>query len=571
MVAGALPEAMRGQYLGKKDPLNASDQEELMTRIAKEHKNEYGQSINKLKDLGNMWATQTAFSIGLSELTPDREARNRILTKADAQVSKLSGPSKDAKTVEIYTKATDELDAHFKAVPEEGNNLMLLHNMGMKGGTNTIRQIRAAPMLMANHKGEIIPNPVRKSYAEGLDIAGYWTATSGGRKGVIQKVQAVQEPGHITKQVLNSTMNNLIIDHDCGTDKGISLPIDEKDILDRFTAADVKLGNRTVKAGALITPELKSAFRNNNVGKVVVRSPLRCLHGPGLCQKCFGYTEDGRLPDIGLNVGILAGQAIGERATQLAMKAFHQGGTASSKSALVDQFEQVQDLLWFPKTLPGSATLSTLSGKVTKIEKDPAGGHNVFVEGERHYVPQNRGVPIYDKKHLVVGTEVKKGLPISEGRVNPQEMLPLTGIEPVQALLASNLNDMYKDQGIRRRNHEVVIKALTNLTRIKDAGSSTHFIRGDFAPTTFVSSLNRKMAKGEHPIVHEPLLKGVNVLPLDMQEDWMAKLNHEGLAETVINAAQQGWRSNIHGLHPIPAVVYAAELGKPPKEHPEWY
>jgi hypothetical protein len=130
---------------------------------------------------------------------------------------------------------------------------------------------------------------------------------------------------------------------------------------------------------------------------------------------------------------------------------------------------------------------------------------------------------------------------------------------------------MYKDQGIRRRNHEVVIKALTNLTRIKDAGSSTHFIRGDFAPTTFVSSLNRKMAKGEHPIVHEPLLKGVNVLPLDMQEDWMAKLNHEGLAETVINAAQQGWRSNIHGLHPIPAVVYAAELGKPPKEHPEWY
>ena len=571
MVAGALPESMRGEYLGRKEPLNASAQEELMTRIAKEHKNEYGQSINKLKDLGNMWSTQTAFSVGMSELAPDREARNRILAKADAQVSKLSGPSKDAKTVEVYTRATDELDAHFKAVPEEGNNLMLLHNMGMKGGTNTIRQIRAAPMLMANHKGEIIPNPVRKSYAEGLDIAGYWTATSGGRKGVIQKVQAVQEPGHITKQVMNSTMNNLILDHDCGTDKGISLSIDEKDILDRFTAADVRLGNRTVKAGTLITPELRSAFRNNNVGKVVVRSPLRCLHGPGLCQKCYGLTENGTLPEKGLNVGVLAGQAIGERATQLAMKAFHQGGTASSKSALVDQFEQVQDLLLFPKQLPGSATLSTVNGKVTKIEKDPAGGHNVTIEGERHYIPLSRGAPLYDKKPLVVGTEVKKGMPISEGRVNPHEMLPLTGIEPVQALLASNLADMYEGQGIRRRNHEVVIKALTNLTKIKDAGSSTHYIRGDFAPTTFVTSTNRGMAKGDHPIVHEPILKGVNVLPIDMQEDWMAKLNHEGLSETVINAAQQGWRSNIHSLHPIPSVVYAAELGKPPKDHPEWY
>ena len=981
MVAGALPEAMRGEYLNSKNSLNASDQEELMSHIAKEHKNEFGLSINKLKDLGNMWATQTAFSIGLKDLAPDREFRDKVLAQADAKVEKLSGPSKDAKAIEIYAKATEELNDHLKAIPEEGNNLMLLHNMGrMKGGTDTVRQIRIAPMLMANHKGEIIPSPIRKSYAEGLDVAGYWTATSGGRKGVIQKVQAVQEPGHITKQVMNSTMNNLILDHDCGTDKGIALSIDEKDILDRYTAADVKLGNRTIKAGALITPELRSAFRNNNVGKVVVRSPLRCLHGPGLCQKsmlpetvvtvrkpgkvciphslslkalfelvqepmkssadnveikypvgwkildagkwvklervlrhsrergksileirtthgrtqhvtcdhtvvvyrpsscicgsmrisidkrspenraylfcrdcgrnwtvdrysweftervevradqvqpgdrlrydpfptysgdtpeldpywlgiylaegstdrhgkyprsaniaqcdgpwkagmvsacklvtrnevhitstgivindveliktlknvlgslelcdakvlpanwlgwsdtymgdllaglldgdgyvrvkaghvheiclgltsytllvqiqdwlsrhgtradlacrtitpktgdvvktrkdcfyltfsanehtlsllyrsqkmralkpcygkydvskiyttvlrvkdvssrihcglvydvttssrtftanglvthnCHGLTENGTLPEVGLNVGVLAGQALGERATQLAMKAFHQGGTASSKSALVDQFNQVQDLLLFPKLLPGSATLSTLSGKVTKIEKDMAGGHNVFVEGERHYVPQNRGVPTYDKKHLVVGAEVKKGMPISEGRVNPHEMLPLTGLEPVQALLASNLDDLYKTQGIRRRNHEVVIKALTNLTKIKDPGSSTHFIRGDFAPTTFVASLNRKMAKGEQPIVHEPVLKGVNVLPMEMQEDWMAKLNHEDLAATVIDAAQQGWRSNIHSMHPIPAVVFASELGKPPKDLPGYY
>jgi DNA-directed RNA polymerase subunit beta' len=571
MVAGALPEAMRREYLEKKDPLNSSAQEELMTRIAKEHKNEYGQSINKLKDLGNMWATQTAFSVGLKDLAPEREARDRILAKADALVSKMSGPTRDAKAIEAYTKATEELNAHLKAIPEEGNNLMLLHNMGMKGGIDTIRQIRTAPMLMSNHKGEILPIPVRKSYAEGLDIAGYWTAASGGRKGVIQKVQAVQEPGHITKQVINSTMNNLILDHDCGTDKGIALSIDEKDILDRYTAADVKLGNKVVKTGTLITPELRSAFRNNNVGKVVVRSPLRCLHGPGFCQKCIGLTENGTLPEIGLNVGVLAGQALGERATQLAMKAFHGGGTAASKSSLVDQFGQVQDLLMFPKNLPGSATLSTVNGKVTKIEKDTAGGHNVIIEGERHYIPQSRGLPVYDKKPLAVGTEVKKGLPISEGRVNPHEMLPLTGLEPVQALLASNLNDMYEKEGIRRRNHEIVIKALTNLTKIKDPGSSTHFIRGDFAPTTYVSSLNRHMAKGERPIVHEPILKGVNVLPMDMQEDWMAKLNHEDLAKTVIQAAQQGWQSHIHSLHPIPAIVFAAELGKPPKEHPEWY
>ena len=106
------------------------------------------------------------------------------------------------------------------------------------------------------------------------------------------------------------------------------------------------------------------------------------------------------------------------------------------------------------------------------------------------------------------------------------------------------------------------MKALTNLTKIKDPGSSTGYIRGDFASTSQVSSINRTMPKGSHPIVHEPILKGVNVLPLEMQEDWIAKLNHENLSDTIIEAAQKGWTSSIHGVHPIPAIVYGAEIGK---------
>lgn len=965
MLAGALPGDMRKDFLSKKEPLGAKDQKELLTRLAKEHRNDYGVAINSLKDLGNLWSTETAFSIGLDDIAPEKKIRDSILRKADRAVglvrAKETDPKKiDQKVIQIYDKATQEMQRGIGSMPESQSNLLIMNRSGIKPGNDALRQIKMAPMLIANAKGEVIPTPVRKSYAEGLDLSGYWTSMSGARKGIIQKVQSVQEPGYITKQVMNSVMNNLIINDDCGTDKGIALNTDDKDVLDRYLLAPVKAGKKTIPSGTLVTPEIRNTLRNNKVGRVVVRSPLRCEHGPGFCQKCYGLTEDGMEPEVGRNVGVLAGHALGERAVQLSMKAFHcnhadsivfvrdgdrhviaptmedlfemvegevvlegdeevkaaegweiwdgkwvelthvrrhrpsrpmilvsdghlvticqdnhpigvwqnnvvceecgyhrfkdphkkqrqycakcghaqdapdqkvggagflppselekgryylhhdlspavcgevddpeldpylvgmflaegcvvwkkshkrqrekrpyqiqisqqpgeirdelmrragihrpkgkpryvaidnvelghqfhelfgrysrhkslphdflgyssgwlnsviagiidgdgtvlrhkdgppmisidttsfamaqqialicavndmragivattereltrhqgyqvriamsqnaisqlyasikvrklaeedrrspnwerelsgfsligavrevlythdyvydattetgtlyvsglkhhnTGGTAASKTEIVDEFQRVKDLLKFPKKLKGSATLSTVSGKVTGIEKDPAGGHNVFINDQRHYVPENRGVPQYGGKILRGGMEIKKGGAISAGPVNPHEMLPLTGIEPVQGYLADELHKVYGPHGIRRRNTEVAVKALTNLTKIEDPGDHKEFIRGDFAPTTRVANINRS-TRDMKPIVHQPVLKGVNVLPLDMQEDWIARLNHERLMQTVPEAASKGWSSSIRGQHPIPPVVYGAIFGE---------
>jgi len=559
LIGEALPTTMRGEFLKETGPLDKGAQRKLLTSVAEKHRNDYGEVVNKLKDLGNRWSTETAFSLGLDDIKPEKALRDKILKAADKQVG-----GRPDKAVQVYDKATQAMAKQFQHMPEQGNNLLLMHRAGIKPTEDTLRQIKMAPMLIANAKGEIIPTPVRKSYAEGLDLADYWTSMSGARKGIIQKVQQVQEPGYLSKQVMNSVMNNVIASDDCGTSTGISLATEEKDVLDRYLAAPVKAGKKTLPAGTLITPEVRNTLRNNKVGKVVVRSPLRCQHGPGVCKKCYGLTEDGKPPEIGLNVGVLAGQALGERATQLAMKAFHTGGTAATKEGLVDEFTRVKDLLLFPKTLPGSATLATISGTVEKIEKDPAGGHNVYVNGQRHYVPQNRGVPTLGGKILRRGMDVKKGVAISRGPINPHEMLPLTGVEPVQGYLSNELHNVYGPHGIRRRNTEVVVKSLTNLTKVDDPGDFGPYVRGDFAPQTEIANLNRHN-KGAKPIKHTPVLKGVNMLPLDMQEDWIARMNHQRLSQTVVEAAQQGWTSKLHGKHPIPPVVYGAELGKAKK------
>jgi DNA-directed RNA polymerase beta subunit/DNA-directed RNA polymerase beta' subunit len=561
LVAGALPEIMRKELLTSRMPLNGKAQDALLDRLAREHKNEYGTIVNRLKDLGNQWSTQNAFSLGLSDVAPDRALRDKILAAADAEVKKATGAKKDDQIISAYTKATEQMHAHLSGLSDEHSNLMTMHHAGVKPAMDTLRQIKMAPMLVMDAKGRTIPTPIRKSYAEGLDISGYWTSTSGARKGAIQKVQSVSDPGYTSKMVMNTTMNTLVKDHDCGTDKGISLDVDERDILDRFTAAPIKVGSKTIPAGTLITPEVKNTLRNNKIGKVVVRSPLRCLHGPGICQKCFGLDSDGNLPPVGTNIGVLAGQALGERSVQLAMKAFHTGGSAASKAELTDDFKQVSNLLSVPKTLPGSATLSTVTGKVDDIRKDPAGGHDVIIDGKRHYVPHSRGLPVYEGVPIKKGMEVKKGSAISGGPVNPHELLDLTGIEHTQGHIAGALYDLYKGEGIRRRNAEVVVKAATNLTEVLHPGSSTEFIRGDYAPTSKVQAYNRSLPKGHVPIVHKPLLKGVEMMPLEMQEDWLAQLNHQRLHETVINAAQRGWTSAIHGPHPIPAIAYAAQFG----------
>jgi DNA-directed RNA polymerase subunit beta' len=287
----------------------------------------------------------------------------------------------------------------------------------------------------------------------------------------------------------------------------------------------------------------------------------------------MGLNERDELNALGTNVGVLAAQAIGERGTQLAMKAFHSGGiyegkAAQTKSITGGGFERAVTLLSMPNEVRGSAKLSTTSGVVESIKKDPAGGVDVIVSGAHHYIPADRELLGSVKK----GAPFKKGDPLSGGPINPRELLPLTNMNKVQGYLASELHSLYAPEGIRRRNSEVLVRSLSNVTKVEDSGDSSSWIRGDFAPTAVVNEWNKKNAKkGLRPVQHTPVLRGVKTIPEDVQTDWLARLNHENIRSTLVEAAQQGWSSNLHGNHPIPPMIYGAEFGKGTKDKPWSY
>lgn len=584
IIAQRLPDVVKqDETLNKKfqDPefeLHKKDVHELLKDIAKHDPKSFSFTVDHLKDLGNQYSYELGFSFGLKDIGAHKSVRDPILKRSDAEATKvkadnrLTPAQKHEKLVTIYTDATKELvDAHRPIFKKEDNNMYRMVSSGARGKMEQFRQMTIAPMLMKDGAGNTLTTPVRKSYSEGLDVGDYWTSLHGARMGTLQRVEGTSEPGRLTKEIVNVVIPNMIVSHDCGTSNGIHMDIHDPDIHDRFLAAQVKLpGDQTIEVGTLIDGHVTSTLQKHKIRQVVVRSPLKCAHGQGLCSKCFGLNENGDLHEIGTNIGVLAGHALGEPATQLAMDSFHTGGVAASRGgASVDKFTRLNQLLELPKVLPNAAVLAKASGKVTKVERDMAtNGWNVHVGKETHYLSAKR-TPTYEGQPLVVGVEVKKGDPISDGHIDPREYLAHTDIHTVQNHLTNELyNSIYKDERVRRRNIETVVRAMTNYTKVTDPGDS-HHIHGDRMHRTVADEFNRNLPAGGNPIVHSPLLKGMHQMALDSHEDWMARLNFEQLRNTLLEGTAKGWKTDLHGSNPIPAYAFGAEfgLGTPDKKH----
>jgi DNA-directed RNA polymerase subunit beta' len=251
------------------------------------------------------------------------------------------------------------------------------------------------------------------------------------------------------------------------------------------------------------------------------------------------------------------------------MKSFHSGGVYEGKSdtsLTAGGLERATSLLYLPEKVKGSAILAPMSGKVTRLTKDPAGGVRVQIGSTETYIPADRA----RSAKLRVGQAVRKGNPLTGGPVNPHELLPLAGISRTQGHLASELNNIYGKYGIRRRNSEVMVRALSGVTKVEDPGGNSDLLPGDFTSTTQVYDWNKKH-KGAPPVKHTPVLRGVRQIPIDIQEDWMARLNHEQLKSTMVEASQRGWSSDLHGLNPIPPLIHGTEFGKGTPDKPWRY
>lgn len=618
LLAATLPEPMQHNVLTNFDfKFDKKGLDRVLTEVAHKHTGDFGAVADKLKDIGNGAssgvvtvehgqfvganrldkAMQVHVPVGvhtlaLADFTPDVATREHVLGPARKEAAKvkankeLGSKESDRQLVQIWSAADREIkDQHLKKATDTPNNLLTMHLAGVKPGWGQYKQMTLAPMLVEDAAGRVIPTPITNSYSEGLDTGEYWTQMHGARRGSVLKVQQVRDPGYLSKLLMANTMDMLVTGEDCGTQRGIALPITDRDVTDRYLQKEFSAKGVTVPAGTLLNSSLVGKMRAaDKNAHVLVRSPLKCEHAKGLCQKCVGLGADGQHHDMGDNVGVTSAQALGERAVQLTLRVFHTGGTVdtSGGSKVLGGFERFNQLMTLPKTIQDSATLAMRSGTIERVEKD-ATGVNVWIGGKKHHVGKDSaGTPLWQPLTSGAATSwapPKQGLKVEKGQqlsdptrtlVNPHDLYKATdSIESVQNYLADEVYGLYKDEGIKRQHVETVVKAMSNLTKIDEPGDYEGVLRGEFHPTSVIHAVNRQLVRDKKtPIQHTPVLKGVDMMPLSLREDWMAKLQHQRLGQTILEAAATLGKSDVHGLHPVPGMAYGAEFGLTKKHVP---
>jgi DNA-directed RNA polymerase subunit beta' len=401
----------------------------------------------------------------------------------------------------------------------------------------------------------------------------------GARRGLVRKVQEVQEPGVLSKMMQNTAMDQVIADEDCGTSRGISMPVTDGEVHDRHLAADVKVGQMHVPAGTMLTPDVVGQIRSANKDtRIVVRSPLKCQHEQGMCQKCMGLNSDGKHYEVGTNVGVIATHSLGERSTQLMLRSFHTGGAVGAAN-VSDKFKQVDNLLKLPEKIEDQASLAHTTGTVEKIDRDKTGAR-IWINGKSHFVGKDRyGTPLHEQPVRAdetpgyrswqvpkVGAKIKAGQLLSDPNrtiVNPKDLHKATNnIDSVQNFMAGQLDSMFAGEGVKRRHSEVMVRSMTSTTKVVNPGDHPDILRGEYHNSAKIRNINSELAKqGKKPVLHTPEMRGIDTLPLVMREDWMAKLQHRRLRDTIVEASATGAKSSIHGTHPVPGMIYGAEFG----------
>lgn len=425
------------------------------------------------------------------------------------------------------------------------NNLATMSAAAGKPGADQVKQLKFAPLAVTDEEGKLVPIPVTRSYSQGITSSDFWVTASGARKGMIDRALQTAEPGYYTKQLIATTLDQVVSDLDCGTKNGIELDLesDKMDILWRYDMQNNLIDNARYEA--LLRSGAKS---------IKVRSPITCEANEGICQKCYGTKPNGNPVEIGTNVGVEAGHVATERTTQLTMKSFHTGSVASEGPSLASGFTRLQQLSHFPNYIQNRATLAKIDGLVTDIKTNPAGGMNVWVGDERHYCPVSQ-------LKVKIGDKVSKGEPLSEGAIKPQELLATKGIRATQDYLIDAMQDTFSNQGIdlNRRAFETIVRATTNVTKVTDPGKNEDFLPGDKVQLTKVLAYNR-MNPGK-PISHEPELLGID-FSSKITEDWAAKLNTNRLKTVIQEGVAKGDVSSVHSYNPVTPYIIGKEFGK---------
>lgn len=571
------------------DTLGKSNFNKKLLAIAKEDPVAYVDIVSKLKKVGDELSTLEGVSVGLDDIAPVYATRDAIMQPAMIAIKNAKTPAEREKII------LDVQDKMLKHTTEHPGSMAMMAHSGARGNFGQLMKTVASPVAAIGTKGRINPWLIGKSYSEGLSAADYWVAGNESRINTVTSSTSVAEPGDLAKILVNNLYPYVIVKDDCGTHNGLPMSSSDTHVVDRHLAKDTG----PFKYNTLITPQIAQRLKTV-AAQVYVRSPMTCESNEGVCRKCQGLDEKGKAHSVGVNVGVRAAQALSEPLTQFALNAKHGVRTLKGASQKLEGLSGFRQLLEVPQSFFNKATLAELHGKVTRIQPAPHGGNYVYVEGKEHYVSPNLNVLVH------VGQTVEAGDVLSEGIPKPDELVHHKGFGTGRQYLVDQLHSIYSGAGtnIDKRHLELVARAELSHVKVMDHSSDhPELTRGDVIHyNTYRNAVGKKtrtvpLAESDGQILGKEIFQytaGTRITPsviaslkmhgvktIDVAEgapgveflmkpmtrnplmnpDWMARLAHRYLKDSVLKGAHYGEASNLHGTHPVPAYAYGSEFG----------
>ncbi|GAB3618090.1 DNA-directed RNA polymerase subunit beta' [Okibacterium endophyticum] len=527
-------------------------------------------TLDNIKDAGFHWATRSGVTVALSDvLTPPN--KREIVAGYEKQAAKVQsqfekGLTTDAERrqelIKIWTEATDEVAAAMRANFPVDNTINRMVSSGARGNWLQIRNIAGMRGLVNNPKGEIIPRPIISSYREGLSVAEYFIATHGARKGLADTALRTADSGYLTRRLVDVSQDVIIREDDCGTTRGLELPIAavdasgtlvrdanvENSVFARSLAADAVDAKGTVlaEAGSDVGDVLIDGLVAAGVENIKVRSVLTCESAVGVCAACYGRSlATGQLVDIGEAVGIIAAQSIGEPGTQLTMRTFHTGGSASADD-ITQGLPRVQEL-FEARTPKGATPIAESAGRITIDETDksrkliltPDNGDEAIV------------YPVLKRATLLVedGDHVELGQPLHIGAIDPKEVLRVQGVREVQKHLVGGVQGVYRSQGvpIHDKHIEVIVRQMLRKVTVVDHGD-TDLLPGELVDRSRYNELNRAaLTEGRKTASARQEVMGITKASL-ATESWLSAASFQETTRVLTQAAMEGKRDPLLGL-----------------------
>ncbi|MBN9157915.1 MULTISPECIES: DNA-directed RNA polymerase subunit beta' [unclassified Microbacterium] len=541
---------------------------QIVNKLAEEYpKVETAASLDRIKDAGFYWATRSGVTVALSDvITPPNKAE--IVAGYEKQAEKIQaqydkGLTTDAERrqelVELWTKATNEVQAEMQANFPEDNTINRMVSSGARGNWLQIRNIAGMRGLVNNTKGEFIPRPIISSYREGLSVAEYFIATHGTRKGLADTALRTADSGYLTRRLVDVSQDVIIREDDCGTSKGLELPIAapnsagelvrdanvENSVFARTLASDVvnAAGEVVATAGEDVGDVLIDKLVAAGVESIKVRSVLTCDSAVGVCAQCYGRSlATGKTVDIGEAVGIIAAQSIGEPGTQLTMRTFH----LASAGDITQGLPRVQEL-FEARTPKGATPIAEADGRITIEETDKS--KKVILtpdNGDEEVV-----YPVLKRATLLVedGQHVSVGDPLQVGTLDPKEVMRVMGAREVQRYLVSGVQDVYRSQGvpIHDKHIEVIVRQMLRKVTVVDHGDTT-LLPGEMLDARRYQDVNREaVAAGKRPASGRPELMGITKASL-ATESWLSAASFQETTRVLTQAAMEGKSDPLVGL-----------------------